>query len=476
MRPPVPFAALVLVGTAACSQETALSYITEETGSLPVEVTPSTATPTVLTVEWNSGTPGHSWVEYGTDGLIDQATPLHWSEDGSAQHQVIGLKAGHSYTLRGVTELEGGGLYTTDEYVVELEPQPAELPTMARTVYDEDLTAGEGYVLAAIAQDRGGWLALLDRDGDYVWWHDAGEGTVVPSVELALNGRDILYAAYDVEQTEDIGELRRVSLTDGIVSRTRLYRGHHDFAELPTGEISWLAYDDFHTVVNGEYSLVTRDVIRVAPEGTLEDGEDASSIMFNSLLSDQPLHSSCSHNTGVVHGTAGMDWTHGNSLVYDGETDGLYMMARHIDTLYRVDPSTGRLDWKHRAQSNGENPNMVPWSHPHFSYVSGHDLLVFDNGDHRQPKVSAVVHFELDSQTGELSQRYRYEDPEGRYIAVLGDAQLLPGGRYLSSWLTAGTITELHPTGGVVWQLEASLGSGVARLAWVPDLYELVED
>lgn len=445
-------------------------------GSLLIdaELTLGEDAPTVLRVQWNTGTPAHSWVEYGLDSASSETTPMVVSADGVNDLRVFGLKAGHSYTVRGVSELSDGRTVATDTQTVDIPARASGLPDMDISVADSDGMVGDGYVLMTILQQGRSWIALIDRDGDYVWWHDPGEGSLVPTVELARNGTDVLYSVYDISQQQDIGEVRRVSLADGQVSSTRTLLGHHDFAELPSGEIAWLAYDTRVVNVEGRQQAVTGDAIRFAQEGTSEEWN--TPVLFSLMDGVTEVHPSCQHMRSELVGTGGLDWSHGNSLVYDEGEDAFYYMARHLDSYYKIDRLTGDVLMILRPPpppQPGVPAGPRPWSHPHFSDAWAGGMVMFDNGSHLNPAVSAISHFSVDETTGRLTLEWHYEDPGQRFMPVLGDARRLPGGSYLTAWTSAGTIAEVTEQDEVTWQAEADLGSAIGRIQWVPDLYDL---
>lgn len=430
--------------------------------------------PTLLRTTWNSGTPGRSWVEYSRDGELATATPWQETVDGDNDILVAGLKAGERYTLVGATETADGQVVYTEPMEIEVASRPAGLPAFELTV-EAGEAATPGFVLASVLQADGSWLVMLDRDGDYVWWHEIGAGYLAPTVKRAANGRDLLYAVFDQKQIRDIAELRRLSLLDGVTNTTRLPMGHHDFAELPGGEIAWLAYDTRSLRVDGELALVTGDAVRAVPEGS--DGRVADRVLFSTLVDGMDLRSTCDHQHRVIEGTGGLDWSHGNSLVYSEAGDSLYFMARHLDTLHVIDAAGGGLLGRYRPDRSDPDGGLAAvWSHPHFSDVGEGHLVVFDNGVHRNQPVSGIARYGLEGVGGQPSFEWRYESPEGVFIEALGDARLLPDGNYLTSWLTTGVIAEISPEDGVVWQVETDIGSAVARILWIDDLYALVDD
>jgi len=455
---------LPLVGCAATGTPGSLSGVA-------VDVDPDV--PTVADVSWQVGEPATSWVEYGLDGALDQSTPMVATGGGGVAMPVLGMKAGHTYSLRAVSELADGTRLESESQELTLENRPADLPSFDIPVDRADMRSAGGYVAMTIIQQGVSWLAIIDRDGDYVWWHYAGDNTLVPSLKASTNGTDLLYSSYDGTQEKDLGEFRRITVTTGTETASRTTLAHHDFAELPDGNIAWLAYATDPFEMEGEMRPVTGDLVLEAPEADTEHGKAATVI---DLLHDWRTPSVvCDHVLNKVLGTGGMDWSHGNSLVYNEADDAFYVTERHMDALLKIDRASGDILWEMSPWSSDlvSQSGRQPWSHGHMSDAWNGGVLMFSNNDHDTPPVSAVVGMSIDEENGTYQEDFRYADPEDRFIQVLGDARRMPDGNVMSSWMSAGFLKELTPGGKVVWEADASVGSGIGRILFLDDLYDL---
>ena len=113
------------------------------------------------------------------------------------------------------------------------------------------------------------------------------------------------------------------------------------------------------------------------------------------------------------------------------------------------------------------------FSHGHFSQVLPQGLLVFDNGGHREPTTSRVVEYALDEQTMTAEAVWIYEQPDGLNVPIIGDAQRLPNGNTLIAWSTLGELTEVTPSGEIVWQVGVASGHSIVRASYIEDLYNV---
>ena len=176
--------------------------------------------PTVLTARWHTDSPGRSWVEYGLDGVIDHSTPaVEAAADGASEVVVLGLKAGRSYAVRAVTALDDGTTLRSDTWTVQVATRAVGLPTVRLTDDLPGQHATDDYFLVSLVDLKHSWIVLLDRDGDYVWWHDAGPDTQVITVRPSLDGQDVLFMPTFEAPWQDRAEVRRVSLRTGELLR-----------------------------------------------------------------------------------------------------------------------------------------------------------------------------------------------------------------------------------------------------------------
>jgi len=423
----------------------------------------------VLAVRWTAPADGSSWVEYGLDDSLGLSTPAQATDGGASDVTVLGLKASHSYTVQAFTETSDGTVYSSDPFTVDVPARPEGLPTMNLLAQADSYADSGGFILFTVMQSERSWVGIIDRDGDYVWWYDAGEGVLAPTVELARNG-DVLVSTYDNAQKTDIGMLERIAVATGEVTGTRTVLGHHDFAELPDGSFAWIAFDTRTAPINRVDTLVTGDAIVIGPEGAT-DGTALETVF--STFDFFPPAIVCSHAEEVLAGTEGLDWTHANSLAYDDADDAFFMEMRHLDTLAKIDRQTGEVLWTlgdgGRSAMTGSEER--PMAHPHWSHIWDDGMMYFDNGDHRTPQESRVVELAFDQDARTYEEVWSWSPGDGTFSGVMGDARKLPGGDVLTAWAVQGSLRQLEGD-EIVWQVDADIGSAVSRVRWIEDIYD----
>ena len=430
--------------------------------------------PTVVDVSWTTESAGYSFVEYGIEGSLSQATPVNNTALVDHDMALLGLKAGETYNFRAVTTTENGEELSSAIETIELDPVPSELPRVTVSNYDESVSQEGGYMLYSLVMAADTWTVIIDRDGDYVWYVQGEQDTLIPTSKVGLDGQSILFTSNDSAQTDDISSITRIAIDGSSGSLTEITTGHHDFAELDNGGFAFLGMDfQFHMVDGTDWEIAGDTIIQVA-EGANRDGE--STEIFNAFEAyDQPW-APCAHFEGGAYGYEDMaDWTHANSIVFDNNEDVLYVMAKNLDTIWKIDRQTGDMIW----QLGGKHSDfawpdgMLPWSHAHMSQIWNGGLTIFDNGFHHEEQVSRIVEYQYNEQTMTLEEVFAYSDPDGAFSPLFGDVKKLPEGNYMTSWMASGRLSEITPEGAVVWQADMEVGNATSRVTWIEDLYDM---
>jgi hypothetical protein len=154
------------------------------------------------------------------------------------------------------------------------------------------------------------------------------------------------------------------------------------------------------------------------------------------------------------------DFFHINSI--DSEQDGdLLVDSRNTWAAYDVDAKTGQVRWelggKHSSFEMGPGTSTA-WQHDAVQQPNG-AITFFDNG--ASPKVhpqSRAIEVSLDMKrmTATLTRRYEHENP--LVADSQGNVQALADGDWLVGWGQAGYLSEIGPTGQLLFN--AHLPSG----------------
>jgi hypothetical protein len=433
----------------------------------------SEVVPSVVHATWTSEVEGTALVEYGLDGAFDLSTPATEASGTNHERSLLGLKTGGAYTVRGVVVAEDGT--RTEGSAVELTVPfgPAELGALNVTISEAGSEVADGFVVLSTLGADNSYAGIIDGDAEWVWFHgvDDEETMAIARARPTLDGSGVLFNYYDRDRVEDISGIARVAMDGTTSTRTRTLWAHHDFIELEGGSFGWMGFDFRDIEIDGEVLPVVADNIYEAVEGA-----DESTVPVEKFNFFDDWHEPWYVGPTMDKGAFVPDyheWTHGNSLMYVAEEDAYYIVGRYVNALVKVHRTDG-VKWTmggpHDEFKHADAP--VLWSYPHMSHAWPGGFLAFDNGDEYAPQKSRVVEYSYDEATKEVTEVWSYDEPDGQFIRILGDARRLPGGNTLIAWSPRGILTEVTPEGEIVWKAEAPLGTTVARVSFIPDIYD----
>ncbi|MCB9766146.1 MAG: aryl-sulfate sulfotransferase [Alphaproteobacteria bacterium] len=451
---------LPLLALVACRPATQINGDLDD-----VEVTFSDIVP-VPTVSWQ-GEPGSAWVAFGLGEALDQATPAVETEDGAVEMPLFGLKAGQTYSFQVFNVVEGGRRLESGVGTIETPLPPADMPRLEVDAYVEDLA--DGFVLTSVVRDGPGYIFIVDRDGDYVWWFAPGDRVGVTSQKISRDGTAILALISDQEQTEDLGGIWRVDLAGREAILTEAPLAHHDFVELPDDRYAWISLSTDEFVLDEEPLNIIGDRVLVRPIGS-----DDSEQLFDTFEDYQPPWRTCPHFDRGAYNIEGQDWTHGNALMYLEEDDTLLMSLRNADTIVKLDASTGEVLWQLGGRfSDFTLTSGDPWKHAHMSQGWDGGVFLVDNGNHRDDQISRITEYAWDTSDMTWRSVWTWRHPDEGFIIAGGDVRRMPSGDAMVSWSTLGTIQQVSPAGDVKWELRTGIGDLTGRVRWIEDLYDL---
>lgn len=311
--------------------------------------------------------------------------------------------------------------------------------------------AAEYVAFALIENDVTAYVVIVDAQGRVVWWKQAEPGQAILTPVLSRDGDALLWGEYDADRGGDTGEWVRVELDGTGITRRAIPRGHHAAVEMPDGGVAWLGLD-WRTVDNtdGESNHMAADTIFEGPATY-----DPNLVEVFNTFDDHggPPAFTCEHMTDPFErfGESGLEWTHGNSLVYVDSEDAFYLNAKTTDWLLKIDRSTGNLLWQLGGFGSdftftdgsptfvsADDPVLV--SHAHMSEAWEGGMVIFDNGDHRTPLISSVAEYAWDETQMTVDRVWSFDHPGSGNTYALGDIKKLSDGSYLVGW---GTLSEL---------------------------------
>jgi len=141
------------------------------------------------------------------------------------------------------------------------------------------------------------------------------------------------------------------------------------------------------------------------------------------------------------------DYIHFNSAEPVGQS--MVMSFRHLDAVYKVDKSTGKIIWKLGGTPTDERLEVLNDPHGNFPFGGQHDarvndegiLSVFDNAtDLKRPP--RVVRYRIDEEAGTATMVSSFSDRLVPLSSCCGNSQELPNGQWLVNWGGLGNIRE----------------------------------
>jgi hypothetical protein len=307
------------------------------------------------------------------------------------------------------------------------------------------------------------WLLALDGNGQIVWYYELPpEIPPGPPAGNAIVGKprasgSFVYLAgyFGLDEISPDGRLlQRFAVHDGPAARP-----HHDFVELPDGQLLFLAAEDRvidDTPNGGPAQLKVRgDTLH-----RLDLASGREEVVWRAFDSLDPVHRNRDFDAEKIEGV--VDWTHGNSVSI-GPRGNVLVSLRNLNQVLSLAPDFSNIEWK-----LGGPDSSFRFPEPSDSFFAQHaatqptddTVLVFDNGKFREGKdYSRGLQLQLDRTIMTARSSWAFAPQPSRYADILGNAIRLPNGQTLLSFgfgehPTEPVLTfEVAADGSPVWQL-----------------------
>jgi len=421
-----------------------------------VEVILSELIPTVATVRWTP-TDDHdaAYVTFGHGACEGTRAPAAVGEDGRLAAALVGMKPSSSYCLRAVEERGDDVLVVGEEDLVtgDLPADIAE-PTLALA---EPAAAAPGFTLTTLATIPAHAI-IVDPDGDVVWWHrpQVTANSSISRLRLSRDGATLMYLAtvglqvvgHSAEQ-----HLVRVALDGAELEPLWIPDAHHDFAELPDGSMAFITYDSRQVLgdrVHGDR------IVEIRPDGA----EVEVFTVWDHFTYDAD---------SIGHPALG--WTHANALHHDEIEDVYYLSLNNLDTVVKVDRSSGDLLWQLGGDDSSFATDGPLFQRQHQVHpLDDGNLLLFANGT-TELQNSRAVEIALDESAWTAEVVWEHSADPPLFVYSFGDVQRFASGLTAITWSTSGRIDQVTPGHDVVSELSLPLGNGFGYSEWVESLY-----
>ena len=183
------------------------------------------------------------------------------------------------------------------------------------------------------------------------------------------------------------------------------------------------------------------------------------------------------------------DWTHSNAIWFDEDDSAIYLSARHLSRITKIDYPNGNIMWNlgHEMGSGDIDCGQdIGFSFQHsVTKLETGNILTFDNGNlspeflNQTNYTSRSIEIEVEeTDVGCNAQLgWEYVLPENLYGYLSGNTQKLDNGNYLSTTIGGGgTSIEVDGNGNSIWEsnYNLSLPDGlVYRAMRIPGMFPI---
>lgn len=412
------------------------------------------AVTTVIEVSWaQEDELDEVWVEYGPS--FSQRAPVWKTEDGRHRVLIVGHPQLTDVTFRPAGTWRGED-WTGPEQTLTTGPLPSSVPQLELLV-DEARHEHHGFIqVGTISQDIATVL-WLDRDAEPVWYWLSEEGHAIPDVGLSQDELGVYFLQTSLQRVEDGGVLNWVGLDGQLIESVQTENAHHGVEQVGPGQYTFIGFDVRDLGLDDD--VIGDQLMRY----------DRSSGETESLWSiwDHFEFPGPEVADANPYPALGVDWAHGNCLVWDAERERYLLSFYNIDTIVEIGPEGDQL------RSMGEYGELGfgrgTYHHQHCAAPTGPDTFYLFN-NYYQGEGSRIDFVTLGEEDVEVSPFY--DQGPDLYTRVLGDVDLLPDGRLLTGWGSQGQIVVLSAEGEVDWQAGSFLGTITSNVSWVDDPYQ----
>jgi hypothetical protein len=294
------------------------------------------------------------------------------------------------------------------------------------------------------------YSVIADSHGVPVWWRQADVG--IPVNTTVLPDGTVAWGQFGGAFSQAMFTRVRLDGTPlGTLTTVGVGADEHDFQQMPNGNYLMIAYiKRSHVDLTSIGGPADADVL----DGEVQEITPAGDLVWSWRTSD---HIGIEETAAVGIAAAKVttddgdvyDLVHVNSVEPDGNS--VLISGRHVNAVYRVHMSDGRITWKlggtHRPESLRVKGDRYRLSGQHDArrWPDG-TVSVHDNGtfDKRLPR---VARYRIHSQRRTANLVEQVTDPRVPSSFCCGSARRLPHGHWLVGWGGKSIVAELGPGG-----------------------------
>jgi len=399
-------------------------------------------------------------VRYGPRATYGAETPtIAVTAAGLASTTIVGLAAGATSHVEVTARYADGSAGTSGDLTVTTPPLEPDVPTELDVSANSRL--GTGVLVLAMNPVTGGdgFTVMADRSGRIIWYRRFGGGA------FALDGLPSGHLVLHQSNKEAFDEIE----LDGTVIRSwQDDKGSgttdgHDIQLLPNGNALVLgieahAVDSRRLFAGGVASAIRLDATlsETTPDGAIAWRWSTWSRISEAEMTTDPTKPLDPTYYEVVHANSIEPMPDGDILV----------SLRNIGSVVKLGRQTGEIVWRlggTRSDFRIKGDPLGGFYRQHDARLVGPNrILLFDNGNQHEPAESRVVEYRLDPEAKTATMVWQFRRSPALFARVSGSVQRLSNGNTLVSWGPRGVVTEVDPSGVIVWEAKTP-GFGVYR-------------
>ncbi len=397
------------------------------------------------------------------------------AEEQAREHTALlaGLRVDSVYQYVLVGEVEGEPWCTRPATLETPRPPPA-LPVLTVSNLDPEQVA-EGFFVVSLIMQSGAWPAILDSQGNLVWYYPA---QMNHSYRAFLNhDRDAVLYMIDADTPEDEGSIQRVDLDGSQEISIPVAGCHQDFVEVEPGVYATLAWEIREFEHEGETRTLLGDLLVEVREG------QEPVVIWNAFEHVDP-NLAIRWPTIYAPDPDVEDWLHVNGMAFHEEQQAYYLSASNLEAIFKIDRASGELLWVLGGDGTTipdsfSSPDDEPLLHgPHSIDLLDDGILVFNRGDvvidgsaGDLGPYSEVAEIGIDESTMSASRRWDWGESQELHNNFLGDALRLPNGNTMVDWSSRGQLDQINVSEELVLTVNSDLGAAFGFIQHVDTLH-----
>jgi hypothetical protein len=302
-------------------------------------------------------------------------------------------------------------------------------------------------------------LLIVDAEGQPIWDQPHPGGATIDLQVQEYQGRPVLtwYEGSVVDPGVGQGSYVVADSSYQPIARVQAVNGYaadlHDMTITPQGTALFTIYNpiivDASSAHGAKQQRVLEPVIQevdIATGTLLFEWHGLPSIALNESYQPVPKR-----------GTDTFDYVHVNSVGLDHDGN-LLVSGRHTWSVYKIDHTSGVLDWRLGGKKNSFTmpaSATSAWQHDARANTDG-TLSIFDNGAAGATKTHKTRGLVLAVDEQQMTATLRQSDPAPGKVESTsqGSFRLLADGNYLAGWGDQPEYSEFAPDGSMVYDVK----------------------